>query len=82
MSHTIENAMNGDCIQGNLRQIKGKTQELWGKLMHSESVVHDGRKEIQAGQIQERYGQAVLEAEKRQASKLREQSGSWFNFKK
>ena len=71
--------MNWDRIQGNWKQIPGKTEEQWGKLTDNGLDVVAGRRELLAGQIQERYGVAMAEAEKRRADKVDAASGSWFH---
>lgn len=49
--------MNEDQIKGNWKQIKGQLKEKWGKLTDDEITQSEGRTDILAGKIQERYGQ-------------------------
>lgn len=56
--------MNRDIIEGNWKQLKGKAKVQWGKLTDDDLDVIDGRREVLAGKIQERYGLSVDEAEK------------------
>lgn len=56
--------MNWDQIAGKWKQAKGQVQEKWGKLTDDDLDVIDGRQEVLAGKIQEKYGVAKEEAEK------------------
>ncbi|MBX3679078.1 CsbD family protein [Cognatazoarcus halotolerans] len=56
--------MNRDIIEGNWKQLKGKAKVQWGKLTDDDLDVIDGRREVLAGKIQERYGLSVEEARK------------------
>jgi uncharacterized protein YjbJ (UPF0337 family) len=74
--------MNWDRIQGNWKQVPGKTEEQWGKLTGNGVDDVAGRHELLAWQIQERYGVAIAEAEKRRANAVQAASGSWFQGSK
>jgi len=74
--------MNWDRIQGNWRQVSVKTPGSWGMLADSGLDLVAERRQLLAGQIQERYGVAIAEAEKRLAAKAQAASGSWFYGKK
>jgi uncharacterized protein YjbJ (UPF0337 family) len=62
--------MNQDISKGNFKQIKGKIKEQWGKLTDDEIDEMEGKAEILAGKLQERYGWERSEAE-RQAREFR-----------
>lgn len=57
--------MNWDRVQGNWAQFKGKLREKWGKLTDDDLEATKGRKDQLTGRLQERYGIAKEEAEKR-----------------
>ena len=46
--------MNWDRIEGNWKQLKGKTQLQWGKLTDDDFDVIAGKREELAGKLQER----------------------------
>ena len=48
--------MNWNRIEGNWKQLKGKTREKWGKLTDDHFDVINGRREQLAGKLQELYG--------------------------
>jgi len=48
--------MNNDRMAGNWKQVKGKIKEQWGKLTDDEIDEMEGKAEILAGKLQERYG--------------------------
>ena len=56
--------MNEHIAKGNFRQIKGKIKEQWGKLTDDEIDELEGRAEILAGKLEERYGWDRAEAER------------------
>ena len=56
--------MNKDVTQGNLKQLKGKIKQQWGKLTDDEIDQAEGSAEILAGKLQERYGWEREEAER------------------
>jgi uncharacterized protein YjbJ (UPF0337 family) len=70
--------MNWDRIQGNWKQVAGKAREEWGKLTDSDMTVIAGRREQLAGKIEERYGIAKEEAEKRLAAWEKKATDAWF----
>jgi uncharacterized protein YjbJ (UPF0337 family) len=57
--------MNWDRIQGNWTQFKGRVKEAWGELTDDDLDVVDGRRDQLVGKLQERYGIARDEAERR-----------------
>jgi len=56
--------MNRDITQGNFTQLKGKIKEQWGKLTDDEIDELEGKSEILAGKLQERYGWNREQAER------------------
>jgi len=54
--------MNTDQIKGNWKQIAGKLKVKWGKLTDDDIKEAEGRMDILAGRLQERYGQTRDEA--------------------
>jgi len=57
--------MSWDRIEGNWKQFKGKVKETWGKLTDDELEQIAGKRDVLLGKIQEKYGIAQDEAEKR-----------------
>ncbi|MGC1951887.1 MAG: CsbD family protein [Gammaproteobacteria bacterium] len=57
--------MSWDRIEGNWKQFKGKVRETWGKLSDDELEEIAGKRDNLLGKIQEKYGIAQDEAEKR-----------------
>jgi uncharacterized protein YjbJ (UPF0337 family) len=55
--------VNWDRLKGNWKQLKGKARLQWGKISDDEFDQIDGRREILAGKIQERYGKSREQAE-------------------
>jgi uncharacterized protein YjbJ (UPF0337 family) len=70
--------MNWDRIKGNWKQVAGKVKSEWGKLTDDDIDVVAGHRDHLAGKIQERYGIAKEEAEKRLAAWESKVSDSWF----
>ena len=56
--------MNSDRIEGNLKEMKRKVHQKWGKLTDDDLDVIDGRREELVGKIQQAYGKSRDEAEK------------------
>lgn len=56
--------MNWDQLEGNWMQAKGKVKEKWGKLTDDDLTVAQGKRDVLAGKLQERYGMAKEQAEK------------------
>ena len=63
--------MNWDRIEGNWKQVKGRAKAQWGKLTDDDLDVIEGRREQLVGKIQERYGVARDDAERRADSWIR-----------
>jgi uncharacterized protein YjbJ (UPF0337 family) len=57
--------MNWDRIEGNWKQLSGQARQKFGKLTDSDWQVVSGKKDELVGLIQERYGIAKDEADKR-----------------
>jgi uncharacterized protein YjbJ (UPF0337 family) len=56
--------VNGDQIEGNWKQLKGKFREKWGKLTDNDLEVIAGKRDHLFGKLQEKYGLKREEAEK------------------
>lgn len=54
--------MNEDEIKGNWKQLKGQFKQKWGKLTDDDLQQAEGRADLIAGKIQERYGKSKEEA--------------------
>ena len=57
--------MNWDQIKGNWKQLQGRAKQQWGKLTDDDLTRAEGDRDILIGRIQERYGVAREEAERR-----------------
>jgi uncharacterized protein YjbJ (UPF0337 family) len=57
--------MSWNKVEGNWNQFKGKVKEKWGELTDDELDQIAGKRDILIGKIQEKYGLAEDEAEKR-----------------
>ena len=57
--------MNSDQMAGKWKQMKGSVKEQWGKLTDDDLHVIDGQRDRLIGKLQERYGYAREEAQKR-----------------
>jgi uncharacterized protein YjbJ (UPF0337 family) len=57
--------MSWNRIEGNWKQFKGKVQETWGDLTDDELDQIAGKRDVLLGKIQEKYGIAQDEADKR-----------------
>jgi uncharacterized protein YjbJ (UPF0337 family) len=57
--------MNWDQIEGKWKQMKGSVKQQWGKLTDDDLDVIAGRREKLVGKLQERYGFARDEAQKK-----------------
>jgi uncharacterized protein YjbJ (UPF0337 family) len=60
-----EKAMNWDQVAGNWKQMTGKVKEQWGKLTDDDLAAINGKRDQLVGRVQERYGVAKEEAERR-----------------
>jgi len=57
--------MNWDTVKGNWRQFTGSIKKTWGKLTDDELMEIAGDKDRLLGKIQEKYGYAKEEAQRR-----------------
>ena len=57
--------MNWDQIEGKWKQMKGSVKQQWGNLTDDDIDVIAGNRDKLIGKLQERYGIARQEAEKR-----------------
>jgi uncharacterized protein YjbJ (UPF0337 family) len=57
--------MNSDQMQGKWKQMKGAAKQQWGKLTDDDLEVINGQRESLIGKLQERYGIAREEAQRR-----------------
>jgi uncharacterized protein YjbJ (UPF0337 family) len=57
--------MNWDQIQGKWKQTKGSVKQQWGKLTDDDLEYIAGKRDNFIGRLQERYGIAKEEAQKR-----------------
>lgn len=57
--------MNWDQVEGKWKQLKGSVKERWGKLTDDDLDMIAGRRDQFVGKLQERYGIAREEAQKR-----------------
>lgn len=55
--------MNKDILEGNWKQLRGQIQEWWGRLTDDELDQIQGRRDVLAGKLQEKYGYTRQEAE-------------------
>ena len=57
--------MNTDQLEGKWKQLKGAVKQQWGKLTDDDLTFINGRGEELVGKVQERYGIARAEAQRR-----------------
>ncbi len=57
--------MNTDQMTGKWKQMKGAAKQQWGKLTDDDLQVIDGKRDVLVGKLQERYGIAKEEAQKK-----------------
>jgi uncharacterized protein YjbJ (UPF0337 family) len=57
--------MNTDQMSGKWKQMKGAAKQQWGKLTDDDLEVIAGKRESLVGKLQERYGMAKEEAQKK-----------------
>ena len=74
--------MNKDIFEGNWKQIKGEVKAWWGKLTDDDLERAEGKYEVFAGLLQEKYGysreHAANEIDKRVTeyqTRLKEKTG-------
>jgi uncharacterized protein YjbJ (UPF0337 family) len=57
--------MNTDQLSGKWKQMKGAAKQQWGKLTDDDLEMIAGKREALVGKLQERYGMAKEEAQKK-----------------
>ena len=57
--------MNWDTIKGNWKQMRGKVREAWGDLTDDDYEHIAGQRDQFVGKVQEKYGYAREDAERR-----------------
>ncbi len=57
--------MNWDQVQGKWKQLKGSVRQEWGDLTNSDVEMIAGSRDKLIGKLQERYGYAKEEAQKK-----------------
>lgn len=57
--------MDWNVIEGKWTQMKGKAREEWGDLTDDDLDQIGGRKDQLVGKLQERYGYAIEDADRR-----------------
>ena len=54
--------MNQDIVKGQWKQIRGKSNEWWGKLTNDDLDLINGNRDQLIGKLQERYGYNKMRA--------------------
>lgn len=57
--------MNWNQMEGQWKQMKGKAKQQWGKLTDDDLTFINGKRDSLVGRLQERYGYAQEEAQRR-----------------
>jgi uncharacterized protein YjbJ (UPF0337 family) len=57
--------MNTDQMSGKWKQMKGAAKQHWGKLTDDDLEVIAGKRDVLIGKLQERYGMAREEAQRK-----------------
>ena len=57
--------MNQDQLLGKWKQLRGSVKQKWGKLTDDDLNVIGGKRDVLIGKLQERYGYAREEAQRR-----------------
>ena len=57
--------MNSNQFEGQWKQLKGKVKQQWGKLTDDDINVINGKRDVLIGKLQERYGFAQEEAQRK-----------------
>lgn len=55
--------MNQDILEGKWKQLRGEAKKFWGRLTDDDLDLAEGKLDIMAGRLQERYGYSRAEAE-------------------
>jgi uncharacterized protein YjbJ (UPF0337 family) len=59
----MEESMNEDIFKGYWKQLKGRAKSAWAELTDDDLMHIEGRRDVLAGKLQERYGWTREEAE-------------------
>ena len=71
--------MNWDQTEGKWKQLKGSVKEKWGKLTDDDLTVINGNRDKLVGMVQERYGIAREEAQRRADEWLKAQDDTRYS---
>jgi uncharacterized protein YjbJ (UPF0337 family) len=52
-------------MEGQYKQLKGKIKQIWGELSEDDLALYDGARDRFLGRVQEKYGIAKEDANKR-----------------
>jgi uncharacterized protein YjbJ (UPF0337 family) len=63
--------MNWDQMEGKWKQVRGSAKQQWGKLTDSDLDQIAGKRDVLLGKLQERYGMAREDAQKKADEWLR-----------
>jgi uncharacterized protein YjbJ (UPF0337 family) len=55
--------MNKDILEGKWKQLRGEAKKFWGRLTDDDLDRAEGKLDVMAGRLQERYGYSRAEAE-------------------
>ena len=68
--------MNWDQVQGKWKQVRGSAKQQWGKLTDNDLEQIAGMRDKLVGKLQERYGLAQEEAQKKADEWIKVQNGT------
>jgi uncharacterized protein YjbJ (UPF0337 family) len=68
--------MNWDQVQGKWKQVRGSAKQQWGKLTDNDLEQIAGMRDKLVGKLQERYGIAQEEAQKKADEWIKVQNGT------
>ena len=68
--------MNNDQLSGKWKQMRGAVKQQWGKLTDDDLQVIDGKRDVLVGKLQERYGIAREDAQRKADDWLSSYRGS------
>jgi len=72
--HQEENRMNWDQVEGKWKQLRGSAKQQWGKLTDDDLEQIAGMRDKLVGRLQERYGIAREDAQKKADEWIKVQS--------
>lgn len=73
--------MNQEQLSGNWKQLVGSIKEKWGRLTDDDLTAANGRMEVLAGKLQERYGIAKEDAQDQLDEFMRQQQRDTKTFR-